>query len=361
MRNVQLIPDRQLLRFAGLVVFLAAAYFVAGKIGLAFAFVHGNVTPIWPPTGIAVAAVCLFGYRVWPALALGAFITTASTGAPLLFAAAAGLGNPLQALAAVYLLRRVASFDRTLGRIRDVLWFVALGAAVSPIISATVGVIGLQLTGLTTWMESPHVWLVWWSGDAMGVLLVAPLLLTLPDWRDETWLPCRIAESALLLFGAIFICAWVYQDAAGFEITGALSYLAFPFVIWAGVRFEQRGATVVIFVTTAVAVWVTANGHGPFAQGDLLASLLSLYGYLSVLGTAGMLLAAAVMERRRALAAAELSHGALEDTVRQRTEELAAANAQLRDQIDKSRRAESALRESEDRLRQAAQLVGLGY
>ena len=361
MHVFSLSPKRQNLRFAGLVALLATAYFVAGKIGLAFAFVHGNVTLIWPPTGIAVAAVCIFGYRMWPALALGAFFTTASTGAPLLFAAAAAVGNPLQALAAVYLLRRLASFDRALGRIRDVLWFVALAAAASPLISATVGLAGLHLTGLTTWTDSPIVWFVWWSGDAMGVLLVAPLLLTLPDWRAEKWPPGRIAEGAALLLGAVIICRWIYQDTGDFEMTGALTYLAFPFVIWAGVRFEQRGAAAVIFITTAVAVWATASGQGPFAQGDLRASLLSLYGYLSVFGTAGMLLAAAVMERRRALATAELFHGTLEKTVRLRTEELAAANARLRAQIGKSSRAERALRESEERLRQATQLAGLGH
>ncbi len=361
MLGIALIPARQHLKFAGLVVLLATVYVLAAKIGLAFAFVHGNVTLIWPPTGIAVAAVCLFGYRVWPGLALGAFITTASTGAPLLFAAVTALGNPLQALAAVYLLRRYASFDRTLGRIRDVLWFVALAAAVSPVISATFGVASLKLVGLTTWTDFASVWFVWWSGDAMGVLLLAPLLLTLPDWRGEVWLPGRVAEAGLLLLGAVIICAWVYQDVDSFELTGPLSYLAFPFVIWAGVRFEQRGATAVIFLTTAVAVWVTASGRGLFAQSEIRASLLSLYGYLSVLGVAGMLLAAAVMERRRALATAERSHDALEGTVRQRTEELASANAQLLAQVDKSRQAENALRQSEERLRQAAQLVGLGY
>jgi PAS domain S-box-containing protein len=283
------------------------------------------------------------------------------TGAPLDFAVVTAIGSPLQALAAVWLLRRLASFDRSFGRIRDVLWFVGLAAGLSPVISATIGLAALHLAGLTTWSGSAGIWLVWWCSDAMGVLLVAPLLLTLPDWRGENWLPGRIAESGFLLLGTAIFCLWVYLDTGDLEMVGPLTYLAFPFVIWAGVRFEQRGAAVVIFITTAVVVWVTASGRGPFAQGEVHASLSSLYGYLSVLGAAGMLLAAAVAERRRALAAAEISHGTLEKTVRLRTEELAAANARLRAQIGKSRRAESALRESEERLRQATQLAGLGY
>ncbi len=361
MRALPTIVERQHFKFAGLMVLLTAAYVVAGKIGLAFAFVQGNVTLIWPPTGIAVAAVCLFGYRVWPAVALGAFLTTASTGAPLLFAVATGLGNPLQALAAVYLLRRIASFDRMLGRIRDVLWFIGLAVALSPIVSATVGLTGLHLAGMTNWADSASIWFIWWSGDAMGVLLVAPLLLTLADWQSKDWHARRVAESGLLILAAVIVCGWIYQSTSDFETTGALTYLAFPFVIWAAVRFEQRGTATVIFITTAAAVWVTASGQGPFAQGELHASLLSLYGYLSVLGAAGMLLAAAVMERRHALAMAEQTHGALEGTVQRRTDELATANEQLRAQIGKSKRAEVALRESEERLRQAAQLVGLGY
>ncbi len=348
---------RERLKFLGLMAALAVAYFLAGKAGLAFSFVQGNVTLIWPPTGIAVAAVLLFGYRVWPGLALGAFIVTASTGAPLGFAAAAALGNPLQALGAVYLLRRFGSFDRSLARVSDVLWFVGLGAALSPVISATTGVAGLRLAGLADWPLLPQVWIMWWSGDAMGVLLLAPLLLTLRDWRDKSWEPRHIVEGAFLLLGTALVCTWVYDTPQGLEYTDALSYLTFPFVIWAGFRFEQRGATAVIFVTTAMAVWATASGRGPFAQSDVHASLLSLSGYLSIYAVAGMMLAAAVMQRRHTLAAVEIVHGMRDRT---RSEELAAANGQLRAEIAKSRQSEDALRGSEERLKLATRMAGIG-
>src|SRR5262245_21268189 len=120
------------------VAFLTAVYFGAAKLGLTMAFVAEQVTAVWPPTGIALAALLLFGYRLWPGIALGAFLANATANEPLGTAAGIALGNTLEALLGAWLLRRLAQFDPALGRVKDVLSLVVLAAGVSTRVSATI-------------------------------------------------------------------------------------------------------------------------------------------------------------------------------------------------------------------------------
>ncbi len=336
---------RENLKFVGTLLFLTAAYFIGGKLGLAFATVEGNVTLIWPPTGIAVAAVLLFGTRVWPALALGGFLATASTGAPLGFAAVTMVGNPLQALAAAYLLRRFAKFDPALERTQDVWWFVAFAVALSPTISATIGVAGLCQAGLAPWTDFAHVWSHWWLGDATGVLLVAPALLTCRGWLAEKWRPQVVFEGFALIAGVVLVCALIAYASYGIELTALFFYTALPFVAWAGFRFEQRGSATAVLIVAAVAVWLIVAGSaqlGFYEKPE--AKLVALYSYLCIAAVLAMLLAAAIAERRRAQTALEASHGALERKVEARTADLASANLRLRGEIEERKQTERKLR-----------------
>ncbi|HXV44310.1 MAG TPA: MASE1 domain-containing protein, partial [Anaerolineae bacterium] len=167
------IKSRNLLYLAQ-VGLLAAVYFGAAKIGLSLASVEGIVSLVWPPTGIALAALLLFGYRLWPGIALGAFLVNASAGASLA-AVGISIGNTLEAVTGAYLLGRFVGFRNSLERLRDVLGLVILAAAVSTTIGATIGTASLTLAGAISWAAYPSVWLVWWLGDAMGALLVAPV------------------------------------------------------------------------------------------------------------------------------------------------------------------------------------------
>ena len=353
---------RENLKFAGTLLLLTAAYFIAGRLGLAFATVEGSVTLIWPPTGIAVAAVLLCGYRVWPALALGGLLTTASGGAPLGLAAFTMIGTPLQALGAVYLLRRFAKFDPALERAQDVWWFVAFAVALSPTISATIGVTGLCQVGLAPWADFPHVWFQWWLGDATGVLLIAPALLTCRGWLSEKWTPRYLVEGFALLAGVVVVSALIAGGAYGIELTALLSYIALPFVAWAGFRFEQRGSATAVLIVAAVAIWLIVVGPARLELGEESeAKLVSVYSYLCVVAVLAMLLAAAIAERRRAQVALEASHGALERMVEARTADLGTANLRLRGEIEERKQAEATLRESEERLQQAIHLSGVGY
>ena len=172
------------------IALLAAAYYGAAKLGLSFAFETASVTAIWPPTGLALAALVLFGHRLWPGVALGAFLANSWTGIPLMATVGITTGNTLEAVVGAYLLHRVANFRPTLDRVRDVLALVILAGAVSTAISATIGVASLAAT--TDEVDSfASVWRTWWLGDMGGDLLIAPFLLVAATWWPYTRVPGR--------------------------------------------------------------------------------------------------------------------------------------------------------------------------
>src|SRR5919201_2083380 len=179
-------------RFAGEIVQLALvalAYAVAARLSLNLALVHGQVTPIWPPTGIALVAFLVIGRRVWPAIGLAAFAVNLPIGPSPLGAALIAVGNTVAPLIAAEVLRRVG-FHRELDRLRDALAIIFIGALSGMAISATVGSSVLMLSGAVGPEQFWPTWAVWWTGDAMGVLLVAPFLFSLiprPEIRPLTW------------------------------------------------------------------------------------------------------------------------------------------------------------------------------
>jgi len=323
---------------APVLVFLA--YIAGGKLGLYLSLVEENVTLVWPPAGIAVAGILLGGRRIWPALAAAAFLTTLSTGAPLAFALATAAGNSLQAIVAQGLLRRVPGFSPALSQLKDVAALAVIGAALSCVVGATVGTIGLCLAGLAPWQAAAWIWLVWWAGDAMGVLLVAPAILTAKAWLRDRWTLARVVEASALLLTLVAISMIVYAGHTTLHVTDPLPYLGIPPVIWAAVRFRTHGAALAILVLATIAVVGTANGSGIFARGDLHENLLHLHGLLSCIAVLGLGSAAALYERSRAQWELEAAHRKLEQRVAERTEDLARANAMLEGEVEERRRAE---------------------
>ena len=143
------------------------------------AFVAEQVTAVWPPSGIALATVLIFGHRVWPGIALGAFFANATTGAPIAAAIGIAVGNTLEAMSGAWLLRRFVGFDPSLHRLKDVLGLAVLAAGLSTMVSATIGVASLCFAKVQPWGSYGRLWWVWWLGDATSDLVVAPLILTL--------------------------------------------------------------------------------------------------------------------------------------------------------------------------------------
>src|SRR5262245_49140566 len=154
-----------------------AVYVVSGKLGLAFAFLHASATPVWPPAGIALAAVLLFGIRVWPAIFLGAFVVNVTTAGSVLTSLGIAVGNTLEALLGVYLVRRLAGGAAAFERAQDIFKLAGVAALGSTAASATIGVASLVLTGYAKSADAAWIWLTWWLGDAAGILLLTPLIV----------------------------------------------------------------------------------------------------------------------------------------------------------------------------------------
>lgn len=279
---------------------LTVVYFGAAKVGLLLAVVNNNVSIIWPPAGIALAALLLYGARLWPGVFIGCFAATYSTGAPLLFCFIAAFGSTAEALAGIWLLRRAVDFHISLDRTIDVLSFLLFGVLLSTTVSASIGVSGLCYSGLSTWSEFGGNWLVWWLGDAAGVLVITPLVLTSSNQAKINIPAGKMLETATLFSGVTFFAIFISGGYITSNIAAHLSYLVFPFVIWAALRFGQTGVTATIFLTASVTIYGAAKYYGPFDTRSLNVYLTYLYIFIAASSATGMLLAAIIAERRKA-------------------------------------------------------------
>jgi PAS domain S-box-containing protein len=277
------------------VVVLAAAYVAAAKIGFSLAFATKQITAVWPPTGIAVAALLIFGTRMWPGVFLGAFIANALTNEPLYTAAGIAVGNTLGPTLAALGLRRLFDFDVTMERLRDVLSLLVVGSALAMTVTATNGVINLAIAGIVPWSAYGSNWWLWWVGDSMGVLLVAPLLLTWSSWKRGVIRNGRDAIEIIVLAVAIVATTWLL-----FLRPVPVAYPLYPFVIWAALRFGQRATSAAIVVICAIAIWGTAHGLGPFSPGTPDHRLIMLVTFMAGLSVTGLVLGAITAERRLA-------------------------------------------------------------
>ncbi|MGX1673563.1 MASE1 domain-containing protein [Streptomyces sp. NPDC055400] len=270
---------------------VAAVYYGSAKLGLLQQLVRGQVTPLWPPTGIAVASLLLRGPRVWPGIALGALLVNASLGPSLPAVLAIVVGNTLAPLCSFALLRRTG-FGVELDRLRDVLALIFLGAFTGMLVSATIGSGTLALSGVVSGDGFWPTWSVWWTGDAMGVLVVTPVLLVL---RSARWpkdaRPSRWAEGFLLL-----------AATAGVGLLGSsapLMFLGFPLLIWAAFRFQLAGAAPCALAVSTFTIVAAARGSGPFAGHDLLTNMITLQAFNASSALTALLVAAAVSERNQ--------------------------------------------------------------
>ncbi|HYN81657.1 MAG TPA: MASE1 domain-containing protein [Gemmatimonadaceae bacterium] len=287
--------------FAAEILVLAALYVVAARAGLKLDAVGGFASLIWPPTGIALAALLIRGYRLWPGVAIGAFVANVLTGAPIPVALGITLGNTLEALAGAYALRQIPEFHRTLDRLIDAFALLVVAAVMSTAISATIGVLSLHLGGIISASELLETWRAWWLGDLIGNLLVAPVILV---WSArvvtadrEQWL-----EAGALGISIVAVSFVVFRSSAAAS-QGVFSdaYLFFPLLMWAAVRFGQRGSVTTAFIISAIAVWGTVLGRGPFVEADLHRSLFALQTFVAVTAATFLILGATVSERREAV------------------------------------------------------------
>ncbi|MFE9353031.1 MASE1 domain-containing protein [Streptomyces olivaceoviridis] len=278
---------------------VAACYYAAARLGLLRQLtVEGAVvTPIWPPTGVALAALLILGLGCWPGITLGAFFAVLSLTTPGPDVLGILFGNTAAPLCAALLLRR-AGFRTDLSRLRDGLALVFLGALGAMLVSASVGVGVLALTGSVPPHSFWPVWLAWWVGDAMGVLLVTPLLLLLHGVRRP--LPLRRWKEATAL--AVVACALV---PLAVHSSLSLLFLVYPLIIWAALRFQLVGGVLCALLTSVVATVAATDGVGAFAGMSRIEVMVKLQAFNGAMALTALLLSAVIIEQRNTRSSVE--------------------------------------------------------
>ncbi|MCT2543617.1 MULTISPECIES: MASE1 domain-containing protein [Streptomyces] len=276
------------------VLAVAACYYATARLGLLQQLVRGQVTPLWPPTGIAVAALLVFGTRIWPGIALGALAVNIAIGPSALPVLLIAAGNTIAPVCSYLLLRR-ADFHNEVDRLRDALALVFLGALAGMLISATAGTGALAVSGALPDAGFWPTWSVWWTGDAMGVMVVTPFLLVVRRIRRPYGIgPARWAEAAALAVSTAAVTVLV-TDIAG----ASLLFLVSPFLIWAAFRFERAGAACCALGVSTLAILAAGRMTGPFAHHGLLTNMITLQAFNGTTALTSLLLAAVVTERNR--------------------------------------------------------------
>jgi diguanylate cyclase (GGDEF)-like protein len=291
---------RQIVGRLAQLVLLTVVYVVAGKLGLRLAFVHASASAVWPPTGIALAALLLWGVGLWPAVFVGAFVVNATTAGSLATSLGIAAGNTLEAVAGAYLVNRYARGRWSFERSRDVFRFAGLAALGSTTVSATSGVGSLLLGGFMEPVRSAMVWLTWWLGDMASDLLLAPVIVlwfTHPRLRwsarrglETAGVTVAIVLTALLVFGGVLPEGWRNYP---------LNFLCIPVLLWPAFRLGQRESATAALLFTSIAIAGTLRGVGPFARDSPNEALLLLQSFVTVVSFTVVTVGAVVAERRR--------------------------------------------------------------
>jgi integral membrane sensor domain MASE1 len=283
-----------------LVGVVTVLYFIAGKLGLKLAFLNASASPVWPPTGIALAALVVLGYRTWPAIFFGAFLVNLTTAGNLATSFGIAAGNTLEAVCGAWLIVRFAGGTRAFDRAQDVFKFT-LAVMASAIISAILGVTSLALGGFADWANYGAIWITWWLGNVTGGLMFAPLIIlwfVAPSrrWNRAEALEVILLGLLLLALGEIVFGGWFPISAKNYPIV----FICGAIVIWTAFRFTQRETATGIFILSALAIWGTRHNFGPFVMETENQSLLIMQSSTAVLIITAMALAAGMAERRRA-------------------------------------------------------------
>lgn len=320
------------------VVALAAVYYIAGRVGLLLGNIHSSISPIWPATGIALAGLLLWGYRLWPAVFIAAFAVNftifspdqASLAIRALQAVGVAGGNTLEALAGAWLVNRFCGGVNAFQRVGDVFRFTFLAGGMGTAISATIGVTTLLACGLLMQAPFGKAWITWWMGDMIGAVVVAPLILV---WRANPSVRFewhRTLEALGLLVCLLLVSAINFTHLCDLGPKHyPLAFLYIPLLVWAAYRFESRGVVAFVAIISCLAVNGTWEGYGAFAITDQNSSLLMLQTFLCVATLTALVLAAAVAERKAAEGDFRKLTHELERRVQERTAQLEGTNKEL--------------------------------
>lgn len=301
---------------------MAGLYYLGGQLGLSFATIHESASPLWAPTGIAIAGLYLLGARAWPALFAGAFLFNLETSGDIAPSLAIAAGNTLEGLLGAHLLRRLSRGGAVLESPKQVARFVLI-AAVAPLVSATIGTAALFAAGSLVLSQARSVWLTWWLGDATGALIVGPLILLWARAPLPRYSPLKMLEAALLA------AATVGLALAIFATQFPSAYLTFTLVLWAALRFEPRESISATFLLNVIAVGGTVRGLGPFVTGDPNSDLLILQGFIAMTTLVGLVLATQSLQNRRAYAEVRASRDVVQTRAERSGQQLTESEARF--------------------------------
>ena len=287
---------------AAILASVTLAYFMAGRFGLSLAFLNSNASPVWPPTGLALATMLLLGRWIWPSVLVGAFLVNFSNSGSWNASLMIACGNALEALAAFWMAERFCGGIKAFETIPGIFKFALTSGMIASALSATLGVGALYLNGLAPQAELPRILLTWWMGDTISVWLLAPCLILLGREKHFHLDRERILEGiclvvCLFITGQLVFGGWLPEAHRNLP----LEYLGIPFIIWACYRFGNKGAILAVVFLGAIAVNGTLRGMGPFAVPDMNTSLLLLQAFLGTVSLTSLILATALGLKRNAM------------------------------------------------------------
>jgi signal transduction histidine kinase/integral membrane sensor domain MASE1/CheY-like chemotaxis protein len=314
--------------FAAFAVFVL--YVAAGKFGLQFAFLHDSATAVWAPTGIALAALLLYGLRLWPAILAGAFIVNLTTSGTLSSSLGIAIGNTLEAVVGAWLGNRFAGGRRAIDRAQDLFKLAFLAGVLATALSAVFGLGTLVLTDLADRRQLTSIFITWWTGDAVGAWLFAPLLLFWAADSRLRWSPAQAAEAALFAVVLTIVALLAFGGWTPVSRSGVpLEFACMPVLLWAAFRLGPREAITAACALSVAAVGGTTAGHGPFARTSPNEGLILLQIFMGVIALTTAAVGALVVDQRRAQERARHFREELEARVEKRTAELAASEERL--------------------------------
>jgi len=311
---------------------LVIVYFAAADFGLSFfALIHPSASAVWLPTGIAMAALLLGGFRLAPAVFVGAFIANVTTAGSVASSLAVAAGNGLEAMLAVTLIERFAGGSRAFVSAAGILKFMVLGAFLSTTVSATIGVLSLTLAGIAPDADTAEVWLTWWLGDAAGAVVVTPFVVLW--WTNRAWdLDARkLSEVALLIVAIGGVGAATFFDPRLSQYP--IAFLCLAPLVWGALRFGPREIATAIGVLAVIATTATATDRGPFAVLTANQSLLVLQAFLLVLAMTALPMAALTVERAAALKRERAARTEADAAARAKDEFVAILSHELRNPL----------------------------
>jgi signal transduction histidine kinase/ActR/RegA family two-component response regulator len=310
---------------------LLLIYFAAGKFGLSFfGLIHPSASAVWLPTGVAIAALLLFGFRLVPSVFVGAFLVNVTTDGSISSSLGVAVGNTLEGVLAVTLLERFAGGRQAFASAAGIWKFAAVAALCTPV-SATLGVVSLAVAGLAAPADRAEIWFTWWLGDLAGAVLVAPLVVLWWTNRSWGWRPQK-AQEAALLFAAICAVGAVtfFQPMLA---RYPLPFLCLAPLVWGALRFGPREIATAVAALAVIATAATATARGPFSMPTPNESLLVLQAFLVMIALTTLPMAALTVERRALLERERAARAEADGALRTKDEFLAILSHELRNPL----------------------------